>query len=75
MERTFGDWLRKRRETVGLTGAEVARRSGVTPAYISLLEKNRTSRNGTLTAPSIDKTDAIARAIGVHSSEARLAAG
>jgi transcriptional regulator with XRE-family HTH domain len=51
--------FRALREKKGLTQDELARRVGVTKAYISLLE------SGTRTNPSLDVLRRLAKALGV----------
>lgn len=48
--------IRKRRVSLGLTGQELAERAGVSPPYISLIEKG-------VKIPSEDVAEAIARAL------------
>jgi transcriptional regulator with XRE-family HTH domain len=49
--------IRRRRLSLALTGQELAERAGVSPPYISLIEKG-------VKIPSEDVADAIARALG-----------
>lgn len=73
---TFGDWLRKRREELRISGADLERSSGVSRQYISNLERNvKSELTGRLIQPSVEKVDALAKGLGVAVDEARLAAG
>lgn len=73
---TFGDWLKKKREELRISGADLERSSGVSRQYISNLERNVTSDlTGKLIQPSVEKVDALAKGLGVSLNEARLAAG
>jgi len=75
-KQTFGDWLRAKRLEKGLSGPELERRSGVSRQYISNLERNlRSSFTNELIQPSVEKVDALAKGLGVSSTEARFAAG
>jgi len=47
-----GTYLRKRRTQLGVTGREVARRSGITPAYLSILESGRNPKTGKASRPA-----------------------
>lgn len=72
----FGEWLKRKRDELRISGGDLERRSGVSRQYISNLERNVVSQTtGKPIQPSLEKVDALARALGVDIGEARLAAG
>lgn len=60
---SLGERVRRRRKQLGLTAKELAQTSGVSPSYISQLERGRQDR------PSLEVLGAIAVALGVSTSE------
>jgi transcriptional regulator with XRE-family HTH domain len=75
-QKTFGDWLRDRREAAHLSQQEVADRAGVSKAYVSNIERNMPhSVSKALPKPTVDKVDALCKAVGASISEGRLIAG
>lgn len=60
----FGDWLKKERTKRGLTGAALAKRSGVSQSYISSLE------SGKRRDPSLSIAARITKGLGVPLWEA-----
>src|ERR1700732_1327333 len=60
---SLGERVRRRRKQLGLTAKELAQTSGVSPSYISHLERGRQDR------PSLEVLGAIAVALGVSTSE------
>ena len=76
MSETFGRRLARWRKTAGLTQGELARRVGVTPTYISHLEREvGPAGSGQKLRPMIEVVDAIAAALDVPLAEVRCAAG
>ena len=76
MQRDFGHWLIQKRRAAGLTQRELASRVSISKSYVSALERNeRQPVTGQPVRPKLEKVDAIAEALGVPVSEARLAAG
>jgi transcriptional regulator with XRE-family HTH domain len=76
MSKTFGQQLAGWRKTAGLTQGEVARRVGVTPTYISHLEREAgPAGSGEKLRPMIEVVDAIAAALDLPPAEVRCAAG
>lgn len=76
MTDSFGKNLQKWREDARINQSELARRVGVSPNYISNLERDYSpSAKGGKPQPSVDVVDKIARAVGVPTAKARLAAG
>jgi len=72
----FGKWLVEKRESVGLTQEEVAKKAGCSRTYITILERDSPLEGRDKpTRPSIEKVDAIATALGVPVADAREAAG
>jgi transcriptional regulator with XRE-family HTH domain len=65
-----GEFLRKRRQELGLTQADVAKRSGLSVSYISTLERGQkhSTTNADLT-PARDKVLAIAKALKTDADE------
>ena len=78
---TFGQWLREKRKAVNLSQGKLADRAtsfgvNVTPSYISNLERDYyLTRDGKPSKPSESVVSALAYALSVDESEARLAAG
>ena len=76
MSETFGRRLARWRKTAGLTQGELARRVGVTPTYISNLEREAGPAGaGEKLRPMIEVVDAIAAALDLPPAEVRCAAG
>ena len=76
MQRDFGLWLIQKRRAAGLTQRELARRVSISKSYVSALERNeKQPLTGQPVRPKLAKVDALAEALGVPVSEARLAAG
>lgn len=72
----FGKWLAAKREEARLTQAQLAERSGISPNYVSALEREEPNAlDGSPRRPRIEKVDRMAKALGVSLDEARLAAG
>ncbi|HYE73771.1 MAG TPA: helix-turn-helix transcriptional regulator, partial [Blastocatellia bacterium] len=72
----FGQWLKRKREDARLTFEQVAERADLTKSYIWNLENAKPHPiSGAYPRPRIEKVDAIAKALDVPVSEARLAAG
>lgn len=69
MGETFGQWLERKRKAAGLNQTELAERSRVTKATISLYELDRINQ------PRRSQVDKIAKALNVPLDEARDAAG
>ena len=65
---TLGDIIKDYREKHGLSMAGFAERSGLSKAYISILEKNKTQR-GSVPVPSIDAYRDVAKAINMDLDE------
>ena len=55
----FGTWLAERREEARITQRELAKKCGVTPAYLAHLE------NGTSEPPPLKTCKALARGLGI----------
>lgn len=74
--KTFGAWLRGLRNSLKLTQGQVARRAGVSPSYISTLER---CPPHTVTKvpvhPERDKVISIAKALKADPNEALVLAG
>lgn len=65
MNETFGDWLKFLREQCKYSQQELADRSGVSKATISLLEKNK------IASPRFDGLERIAKALGISNEVMR----
>lgn len=73
---TFGKWLIEKRLDAKLTQVQLAERAGISPNYVSALERDEpNARDGSPRRPRVEKVDRIAKALGVPLSDARLAAG
>ncbi len=59
----LGPMLKKLREQKGWTQAELATRAGVTPEYVTMLER------GARTNPTIETLKRLAKALGVPVAE------
>lgn len=66
---TLGDLIKKYREENKLSMAEFASKSGLSKAYISLLEKNKNPKTGKEITPSIDVIKKVSDAIGLDFDE------
>lgn len=66
---TLGDVIKKYRETYDMSMDAFAARSGISKAYISILEKNRHPKTGKPVAPSVQCIKQVADAIGVDFDE------
>ena len=60
---SFGDYLIRKREELGLTGKEVAQRLGISPAYYNAFEL------GTRKAPDSEMQDLIADVLVLNNDE------
>lgn len=65
---TLGDVIARYRAENGLSMDQFALRSGISKAYISMLEKNKTHR-GSIPVPSIETYQNVAKAIGMDTDE------
>jgi transcriptional regulator with XRE-family HTH domain len=73
---SFGKWLLETRKKAGLTQEQLAERSGLSPSYISALERQEpNTRAGEPRMPRPESVNRIARALNASSDEARAAAG
>lgn len=71
-----GKWLAHHRETAGLTQEELAERVGISPSYVSAIERDEpNARDGSPRRPKVDKVDKIAKVLKTSTDEARLAFG
>jgi len=70
--KTFGEWLRERRQAAGLSLQDVADRADLTKQTLSTLERDmpRTAQ-GRAPRPHEETVDAIAQAVGAPIAEAR----
>ena len=66
---TLGDLIKKYRNENNLSMAEFASKSGLSKAYISLLEKNKNPKTGKEITPSIDVIKKVSDAIGMDFDE------
>ncbi len=72
---TFGQYLAAKRKQAGLSQRELAARVGVSPTYISYLERDINPAARGRPQPSVDLVDRLARALGCPVNEMRLKAG
>lgn len=61
----IGKYIKKYRDTNNLSMAEFAKESGISKAYVSVLEKNRDPRNGKEIIPSIPIIKKVSDTIGI----------
>ena len=66
---TLGDLIKKYRDDNGMSMADFAEKSGLSKAYVSLLEKNRNPKTGKEITPSVDIIKKVADAIGMDFDE------
>ena len=57
--RLFGDRLKQRRQSLGLTQAELFEQTGITAAYISVIERGKAN-------PTLDMMVKLAEAVGAE---------
>lgn len=57
--RLFGERLKQRRQCLGLTQAQLFEQTGITPAYISVVERGRAN-------PTLDMMVKLAEAVGAE---------
>ena len=62
---TLGDLIKKYREENDLSMSDFAEKSGLSKAYVSLLEKNKNPKTGKEITPSVDIIKKVADAIGM----------
>lgn len=60
----LGDLIKKYREENGMSMEQFAQRSGLSKAYVSILERNRNPVNGKPVVPSLETIKSVAQAIG-----------
>ncbi|MHB9630836.1 helix-turn-helix domain-containing protein, partial [Staphylococcus aureus] len=61
----MGKYIKEYRDTNNLSMAEFAKESGISKAYVSVLEKNRDPRNGKEIIPSIPIIKKVSDTIGI----------
>ena len=66
---TLGDLIKAYRAAHGLTMQEFANLSGLSKAYVSMLEKNKHPQNNKEIIPSIDTFNKVARAMNISLNE------
>lgn len=72
----FGLWLREKRQTARLTQTEVAKLAGISPSYVSTLERGEPHSVSKIPVkPERETVLAIAKAIGGNPNEALVLAG
>lgn len=72
----FGSWVRSHRKKLGLTQTEIAHKAGVSPSYISTLERRQPHTvTGVPVTPERDKVLSIAKAVGGSADEALVLCG
>jgi transcriptional regulator with XRE-family HTH domain len=67
----LGSVLRERREALGIPAAEIARRVGVSPAYVWMVENARPRKSGEPSRPREAVLDRWTRALGMDERYAR----
>jgi transcriptional regulator with XRE-family HTH domain len=63
--------LRERRESLGISAAEIARRVGVSPTYVWMIENAKPRKGGEPSRPSSAVLEKWARALGMDDRYAR----
>lgn len=71
----LGRVIREARLDLGLNGADVARRAGISPAHYSVIEAAKPDRRGRYTSPSVPTLRAIADVLGLSRAELLTIAG
>lgn len=69
--RRLGSVLREQREAVGIPAAEIARRVGVSPTYVWMVEQARPRKGGEPSRPSEPVLERWTRALGMDQRYAR----
>jgi transcriptional regulator with XRE-family HTH domain len=73
---SFGKWLVEKRQAAGFTQAQLAERVGISPNYISALERDApNAKDGLPRRLRLGKVDKLAKVLRVSEDEARIAAG
>lgn len=68
-EKTFGPWLRARRQEAGVSLRDLARQGGISFSYLSKVE------TGDLPPPSLETIKALASVLSIDPVEAYLESG
>ena len=72
----FGAWVKSHRKMLGLTQTEIAHKAGVSPSYISTIERQQPHTvTGIPVKPEREKVLAIAKAVGGDVNEALVLCG
>jgi transcriptional regulator with XRE-family HTH domain len=72
----FGKWLRQKRKEKFLSMEELGKRAGMAKQYISVLERGEPhALTGKPVTPTVEKVEALAKALDADINEARAAAG
>jgi transcriptional regulator with XRE-family HTH domain len=76
VNKTFGQWLAENRLRAGLTQGELAKRAGMSPSYVSGLEREEPiTADSRPRQPRRPKVERLAKALGADVNEALLVAG
>ncbi|MEP7077074.1 MAG: helix-turn-helix transcriptional regulator [Acidobacteriota bacterium] len=68
---SFGKWLVARRNDARLTQIQLAERAGISPNYVSALERDEpNARDGSPRRPRTDKVEKLAKALQVPLDDA-----
>lgn len=62
---TLGEYIKEYRKANDLTMDEFAKKSAISKAYISMLEKNKHPQNGRPITPTLDTCSKVASAMGI----------
>lgn len=62
----LGDLIKKYRSETGTSMEQFAKKSGISKAYVSILERNYNPVNGKPVVPSLETIKAVSNAIGVY---------
>lgn len=66
---TLGDYIKEYRQTYGYSMDDFAQRTGMSKAYVSILERNHNPSTGKAAIPSLDTIKRVAMATGVDFNE------
>lgn len=69
---SFGDWVRERREAIGFSQEDLARRAKISKPYVGRIERSSAhTQTSKPPAPSVQVVDRIAKALGESPQVAR----
>lgn len=66
---TLGDFIKQKRNELNVTMDEVAKKTGLSKGYISMLENNKNPRTGRPIVPSFESMKLVANAFNININE------